>query len=68
MNTAQPLRTAEAALLLGVTADALKNWRKKRQGPPFIRAGRRVVYRTQDLLHWQEVHRVDPETSSMLDP
>lgn len=63
-NTPQSLGTQEAASFIGVKADTVKHWRKRHQGPPFIRAGRRIVYRTQDLIAWQEAHRVVPEIES----
>ena len=61
LNTSPSLDTPESASFLGVKADTLKGWRKKRQGPPFIKAGRRVVYRLADLAEWQNAHRVIPE-------
>ena len=66
LHTTQPMGTPEAASFLGVKTNTVKNWRKKRQGPPFIKAGRRVVYRLEDLAEWQNAHRVIPELLSNL--
>lgn len=40
----------EAAAILAVATTTLRNWRALRQGPPFLKIGRRLVrYRRGDL-------------------
>lgn len=46
------LSTPEAAQLLGVAPDTLKVWRWRRTGPPSVRVGRLVRYRSADLDSW----------------
>ncbi|MCT1516583.1 DNA-binding protein [Dietzia cercidiphylli] len=46
-----PAQTAE---YLHTTEESLKVRRYRRSGPPFIRAGHRVLYRAQDVLDWLE--------------
>jgi excisionase family DNA binding protein len=54
------LRTAEAARLLAISPDTLKDWRQRRRraGPAFIRVGRRVRYQIEDLAAYLRRHRV----------
>lgn len=40
-------------------AKTLQAWRCRGGGPPFIRVGRLVRYRPQDVLAWIEARRVD---------
>jgi predicted DNA-binding transcriptional regulator AlpA len=52
-------KTAE---FLGCTEAALALWRKKRQGPSYVRLGMRLVrYPLRDLLTWLEKQRIEPE-------
>lgn len=44
------LTTREAAALLGVSVKGLEALRARSEGPPFIRLGRAVRYRRDDLL------------------
>jgi excisionase family DNA binding protein len=47
------LTTAEAAKYLRISIDTLKNWRRRKTGPPFKRVGDRLVaYRKADLDAW----------------
>jgi len=49
----------EAAEYLGVGLIALRDWRYRRIGPPYIRLGHRTVrYRKSDLDAWLERQRV----------
>ena len=50
------LNTNEAASYLGLAAQTLKNWRDRHQGPPFMKAGSRVVYVKRDLDRWLAAH------------
>ncbi|HZJ03050.1 MAG TPA: helix-turn-helix domain-containing protein [Thermoleophilia bacterium] len=44
----------EAAHFLGVGLQTLRNWRVRGYGPPFVKAGRAVRYRPDDVRDWQE--------------
>ena len=52
--------TRRAASLLGLDHATLQNWRCRGEGPPFIRLGRAIRYRPDDLETWIESHRVAP--------
>jgi helix-turn-helix protein len=58
---AEYLTREEAAALLRRTPAVLAGWAYRRTGPPFIRTGGRVLYRTADLELWLEAHRITPE-------
>ena len=42
------------ALELGVCEETLRRWADARQGPPYIRAGRKILYRRSAVLDWLE--------------
>ena len=55
MSTTEDLRTlgtADVAELLGVAERTLMNWRSLRNGPRYIKIGRRVRYRPADLKRY----------------
>ena len=45
---------------LQVTTRTLARWRNMRKGPPWVKAGHRVLYRRADLDAWLEQQRVEP--------
>ena len=63
------LNTAEAAKLLGISAQTLRSWRsgEKKKGPAFCRLdGHRIRYRRDDIETWiaNRVERIDPQSGS----
>lgn len=46
------LKEAELAALLDVPPQRLAEWRYKRTGPAFVKIGRQVRYRTEDVDAW----------------
>jgi excisionase family DNA binding protein len=56
------LTTDQAAAYLGLSPTTLETLRTRGGGPPFVKLGRRVVYRSEDLAHWL-AHRVRHSTS-----
>lgn len=52
----------EAAKKLGVAVQTLRNWRHIRRGPAYIKLGRSVRYRNEDILDFIEKNRIDPES------
>jgi excisionase family DNA binding protein len=36
----------------GVSVRTIKRWRDQRKGPPFIRMGRRILYRRDAVADW----------------
>jgi len=52
------LLTADAlAARLGLSRQSLAVWRLNGSGPPFYKAGSRVLYRTADVEAWLESRR-----------
>lgn len=50
----------EAARMLGCAHRTLANWRSRRQGPRFIRVGRLIRYRHDDLQKYLDAQTVEP--------
>lgn len=48
------MRQKEAALYLGVSARALRNWKRRGIGPPFQTAGRVLIYSRTAVRAWIE--------------
>ena len=57
---ARLLPPREAAVRLGLKTGTLANRRSLGLGPPFIKIGKVVRYKEQDLDLFIEQHRVDP--------
>ena len=51
----------KAAEIIGSTAQTMRNWRFQRRGPTYVKKGRMVRYRVQDLLDFMESGRINPE-------
>ena len=52
------LRPEAAAIYLGLATQTLARWRCEGNGPPFIRAGRAILYDPDDLSAWLAANRV----------
>jgi len=50
----------QLAEYLGMTEPALSMMVNRRQGPKFIRLGRSIRYRREDVLAWLDARVVDP--------
>lgn len=57
----QVLNDVKAAAFLGLGVQSLRNARCCRKGPPYIKLGRRIVYKLTDLEEYLDRHRIDPE-------
>lgn len=44
----------EVAARWGLHPATLANWRCARKGPPFLRIGRKILYREADVIAWEE--------------
>ena len=51
------LTTQQAAAYLVLSPRTLEKWRVTGEGPPFVKLGRRVAYRREDLREWVESRR-----------
>ncbi|WP_320008431.1 helix-turn-helix domain-containing protein [Maridesulfovibrio sp.] len=47
---------AEAAQLIGVSPDTLRNWRVQKRGPEYSKIGTKVVYEVPKLRKWLEAN------------
>ncbi len=57
----QILNDVEAAKTLNVATQTLRNWRTARRGPAYLKLGRSVRYRVEDLQDYMEKCRIQPE-------
>jgi DNA-binding transcriptional MerR regulator len=48
------LTQEELAQLIDVSPDTLREWRRLKQGPDYVKAGKSVMYREKDVLRWLE--------------
>lgn len=44
--------------MLGVSKGTLREWRKKKKGPDFVRVEKSVFYRLKDVEAWVELNTV----------
>lgn len=42
----------DLAVTLGVTVQTLATWRSERQGPDYVKLGKTVFYRVDDIVEW----------------
>jgi hypothetical protein len=54
----------ETAALLHVPKGRLRYWRSKRTGPPFSKAGRKVLYERGAVLAWLRAQQPDSQPES----
>lgn len=55
------LTTEEAAAILGLSPDTLKQWRRLDDGPPYYTFGRAIRYREDLLIEWREICKHTPD-------
>jgi excisionase family DNA binding protein len=55
------LLTVEAlAAYLGVPPSTIHFWRGRKQGPPALKVGRRLMFRAADVARWLEGRQTNP--------
>ena len=42
----------KVAKLFGLNVGTLANWRAKKIGPPYVKVGKKVLYRVLDVQKW----------------
>ena len=52
MNTSILINTHEAAQLIGIKPETLRQWRMNGPGPSFLKLGKLVKYRRSTVLQW----------------
>jgi predicted DNA-binding transcriptional regulator AlpA len=55
----EKLSETSAAFILGVSVKTIQRWRAMRQGPNYLKIGRRVKYLRADLEHYLARNRVE---------
>lgn len=58
------LTTKQAADTLRTTVATLADWRHRRRGPRYLKIGRKVLYRMEDLSAYLAEHVIDPQACS----
>jgi Helix-turn-helix domain len=38
----------------------LRDWRRKGEGPPYVRIGRKIFYNNESLAAWLKQHEIQP--------
>lgn len=57
----EPLwKDTQVAEYLGVDEKTLERWRRLGEGPPYIRAGRQVRYKPEDVEAWVTQRTTSP--------
>lgn len=62
---AQRWTEKELAAYLRVKPITLRNWRWRRVGPPYIKAGGRVLYDPEAVYEWEREHMVKTEAAEV---
>lgn len=55
------LTVAELAAYLGVPVSTIHFWRGRKQGPPAVKVGRRLIFRAEDVAAWLDERAGSPE-------
>lgn len=56
----------QAARLLAVAVQTLRNWRHQRRGPAYIKMGRAVRYQIKDLEDFMDKRKIDPDQNEVI--
>jgi hypothetical protein len=64
-STETTLNEKEASKIIGISVGTLRNWRSQRQGPPYYKVGRRVLYSSSDLRRFLNEHQILPFSSGI---
>ena len=59
MNNLNVLNEREAAAVVGCSVALMRKWRLFREGPSYVKIGRLVRYRQEDLNTFLDSHRVE---------
>lgn len=54
---------AELAEMLNVSEDTLREWRRNRVGPDFVKTGKAIMYREVDVQSWLAMNVVPTNRS-----
>lgn len=75
MTDAPDLRTAiglftptDVAAMLGLSPHTLAMWRWEKKGPAFVKLGRNVFYRLDDVKLWIDANQILPDEEPGKEP
>jgi predicted DNA-binding transcriptional regulator AlpA len=57
----QGLKDTDAAKILGLHPQTLRNKRSRGEGPPYVKLGRAVRYFEDDLIAYLDKRKIEPE-------
>ena len=57
------LSDAQATQFLGLSPGTLRQWRGRKEGPPFFKVGNAVRYSVRELEEWLESRHVTRDTT-----
>ncbi len=57
----------ELAEKLKISLATLRAWRRNKRGPAFVRMGKAIKYRVDDVKDWLDGQRVDPKTEEVVE-
>ena len=60
-NSIKYLNEKEVALLTALSVQTLRNWRFQRRGFPYVKIGRAVRYKLNDVEQFFEARKIEPE-------
>ncbi len=63
--TENMLDDVQAARMLGLSPQTLRNWRTQRKGPRYIKLGRAIRYRPEDLENYIKGRIIEPEAGEI---
>ena len=56
------LQEREAARVMGLSVQTLRNWRHLQKGPPYVRLGKKAIRYSLEALHdYMEENTINPE-------
>jgi predicted DNA-binding transcriptional regulator AlpA len=58
------LNERQTSSVLNLSVRTLQSWRSDGRGPPYVKTGRAIRYRIQDLIEWIAVQTVTPKPPS----
>jgi hypothetical protein len=60
MDTPQYLNEYEVIKITGLSIHTVRNWRYLHKGPAYVKAGKSVRYRLQDVVDYMESRKINP--------
>jgi len=58
----------QAARFLNLSVRTLQAWRTRGEGPAYVRAGRAIRYRQQDILAWIQANTIPAKSPPSIAP